>query len=134
VGLRLRLFAGNCIAGFARPLASPGICARALAAHWQATLVPHSAITAKIHQAFDIHRDLSPEISFNYEFSDLLAQSINLGICQILHLDSGFYASGNTYGSRARTADAVYRGQCDLRVLMVGNIDSSDTSHDLSFN
>jgi hypothetical protein len=40
--------------------------------------MPNSAITTKIHEAFDVHGYFTPKIAFDYEFGYLSAQIVDL--------------------------------------------------------
>src|SRR5689334_1712960 len=62
------------LACLARSLAGAGVGARALAAHRQAAAVAHPAIAAEVHEPLDAHRDFAPQVAFDRELGDLLAQ------------------------------------------------------------
>jgi hypothetical protein len=47
--------------------------------------VADTAITAKIHQAFDVHRDFAPKVTLDDEIRNSRSQIGDFGFCQILH-------------------------------------------------
>ena len=47
------------------PLASSRIRMRPLAPHWQAATMSQPTITADVHQPFDVHLNLFPQIAFD---------------------------------------------------------------------
>src|SRR5437016_9185997 len=52
--------------GFGRPFASARIGMRTLTPHWQATAMPQPPVAAEIHQPFDIHGNVAPQIAFHH--------------------------------------------------------------------
>jgi hypothetical protein len=58
--------------------------------------VADTAITAKIHQAFDVHRDFTPEITLDSEIGNSCSQISDFGFCQILHWRCRINASSGT--------------------------------------
>jgi hypothetical protein len=58
----LFLLAGD---GPRRPLSGPRVGVCALSANGKAFTMAQSTIAAEIHQPFDAHRDLSPQVAFN---------------------------------------------------------------------
>ena len=71
--------------------------------------MPQAAITAKIHQALDIHGYFASQITFDFiAFVDYIANPCDFGLGQFLSsgvkIDTGF----GQYFLRGRTTDAVY--------------------------
>ena len=46
--------------------------------------MPHPTISTKVHQALDIHCDVTAQVTFNSNLLDLSAQAIDLAIGQVL--------------------------------------------------
>jgi hypothetical protein len=61
---------------FTGSFASAGIGARTLTTHRQTPAVTQTSVTPEIHQAFDIERDLPPQIPLDLIFTELTSQSI----------------------------------------------------------
>src|SRR5690242_19832884 len=49
-----------------RPLAGAGVGVSALTAHGKTAAMPQAAIAAEVHQPLDVHRVLTPQITFHY--------------------------------------------------------------------
>jgi hypothetical protein len=62
------------LSGFARPLAGTSISTCTLTTARQALAMTHTAITTKIHETLDVHRDFTTQITLNDEFSNLVAK------------------------------------------------------------
>jgi hypothetical protein len=58
--------------------------------------VADTAVTAEIHQAFDVHRDLTPEVTLDSEIGNSRSQISDFGFCQILHWRCRLNASRST--------------------------------------
>ncbi len=61
------------------------IRACSLAAQRKTASVADPPITAKVHQAFDVHRDFAPEVTLDNEIGNGRSQFGDFGFCQILH-------------------------------------------------
>src|SRR5262245_27295972 len=101
-----------------------------LAAHGKTLSVTQSAITSQIHQAFDTHRDLAPQIAFNRVFPvDQLADPQHLIVCQLVHSPLARNADLPAYFERLGPPDAMDVGEPDRDPLLIGYIDASDARH-----
>jgi hypothetical protein len=47
--------------------------------------VADTAIAAKVHQSFDVHRDFSPEVTLDNEIGNGRSQIGDFGFCQVFH-------------------------------------------------
>ncbi len=88
-----------------------------------------AAITAKIHQAFDVHRDFTPEVTLDSEIGNSRSQIGDLGFCQILHWRFRFDAGRCTDLPRSRVADAIDSRQPNHDVLVQRNVYACYSSH-----
>ena len=68
-----------------RALPRTRIRACSLAAQRKTASVADTAITAKVHQAFDVHRDFAPEVTLDNEIGNGRSQFSDFGFCQVLH-------------------------------------------------
>src|SRR5687767_3403159 len=114
----------------ARALAGPRVGACALAAGRQAFAVAGAAVAAEVHQPLDRHRYLAPQVTFDRQAGNVLAQPLHLGIVQVLDLAGSLHAGGGADRLRARPADAKDRRQRDLSVLMVRDVYSCNSCHE----
>ncbi len=93
----------------------------------------NTAIAAEIHQALDAHRHFTSEITLHAEFPDLFPQPIHFRIGKILN----FYRSPDTGSITnflcSRAANAINCRQCNLGMLVVGDINACDTGHMLTY-
>src|SRR5438067_13144978 len=112
-----------------RPLARAGVGARALAAHRQSLAMARAAVRVEIDQPLDRHLHLAAQVTFDGELGDVLADLLELAVVQILDLARALHAGGSENRLRARAADAIDRGECDLGVLVVGDVDPCDACH-----
>src|SRR6476620_1565274 len=123
---QLFLQSGRCLA---RTLAGAGVGAGALAAHGQTTAMTEAAVAADVHEALDVHRGFTTQITLNGEQADLLANLFEFGVRQILDLFCiGDVACLANLASTGAT-DAKNCSQADFGVLLRRNVDTSDTSH-----
>src|SRR5690606_27249218 len=113
----------------ARPLAGARVGAGALAAHRQAAPMAQAAIAAEVHQPLDVHRHLAAQIALDGEPADLGTNLLHLGVGQVLHLGGTGDAGGRADALGRGAADTVDRGQPDLDVLLVRDIDIGYTRH-----
>ena len=92
-----------------------------------------AAIAAQVHQSLDVHRDVAAQIAFDHELADLVAQALHLGVVEVLDLLGRSYLGGFADEARAGTTDAEDRGQADVGVLVIGDVDAGDTGHARSY-
>jgi hypothetical protein len=100
-----------------------------LAAQRQAATMPNPTITAKVHQALDIHRYLAPEVTFDREFTHLSTETIDLVFAQRTDGCGSPHLCGLADSGRPSPPDPIDRCQGNDRVFSVWNIDSGDSSH-----
>src|SRR6266446_851617 len=113
-----------------RTLSRPRIRVRALPAYRQPLAVAQTAIAAEIHQPFDVHRDLSPQITLDRVVAvDQLAHPQDLVVRHLMNppLERDPDTAADLHGLGA--ADAVNVGQSDRYPLLVGDIHASDARH-----
>lgn len=67
----------------ARSRASIGM--RPLPPYRQATAMPNASITTDVHKSLDVHRDFSPQATFNLVIGQCGSNPSNLIICQIFY-------------------------------------------------
>src|SRR6185369_2081774 len=115
--------------GLARTLPGTRVGAGALAAHGQALAMARAAVALQVDQPLDRHLDLAPQVALDGEPLHALAQPVELGVVQVLDLAVALHAGGGADRLRARAADAVDRGERDLGVLVIGNVDTCYTRH-----
>src|SRR4030095_10694014 len=82
-----------------------------------------------VDEALDRHLHLAAQVALDGEALHVLTQAVELGVVQILDLAVALYAGGGADRLRARAADAVDRGQRDLGVLVVRNVDACYACH-----
>lgn len=92
-----------------------------------------TAITAKIHQAFDVHRDFAPEVALHNEIFDSRSQTGDFWFRQIFHWRIRFNAGRGTDLPRSRVADAIDRRQPNHDVLVQRNVYACYSSHFIPF-
>src|ERR1041384_797929 len=114
----------------ARAFACARIGVRALSAYGQTTTMAQAAITADVHQTFDVHLHAFAQVALNVSLP--LADRTNapkLILIQIAHArvraDARFFEDR----VRARTPDAVNVCQSDLDAFIDRKIDPNHTSH-----
>ena len=89
----------------------------------------NSAVTAEIHQAFDVHRGFAPQVAFNDEIAYSRSQTGDFRFREILHLRIRFYTGRFTNLFRSRVADAKDRRQPNHDVLVQRNVYACYSSH-----
>src|SRR5690554_6107894 len=88
-----------------------------------------AAIAAQVHQALDAHGHFATQVTLDDESANAIAQLIHVGFGEILDL----HRTGDTrliadfLGTGA--ADAKNGSQRDLDVLVVRDVNPSDTGH-----
>ena len=108
-----------------------GACS--LAAQRKTTSVANTAITAKIHQAFDVHRDFAAEVALDNQICDNRSQTGNFGFRQILHRRIRLNVGRSTDLPRSRGANAIDRRQPNHDVLVQRNVYACYSSHFVPF-
>jgi hypothetical protein len=88
-----------------------------------------TAIATKIHEALDIHGYFTPQITFDRKFGHVIPQLIHLSIRDILDLGRCINTGRRANLPRPSATYAINRSQCDLGMLMIWDIYSSDTGH-----
>jgi hypothetical protein len=127
--LRHFLLAGNGLRGaFARA----GVGVRALTADGKPLAVTQAAIAAEIHQPLDVHRHFAAQIAFDEIVAvDRFANVDDLGVRQLgpatVERDADFFANILC----VFRADSMDIAQRDFNALLRGNIDASDTRHEI---
>ena len=92
----------------------------------------NAAVTAEVHETLDVHRRLAAQIAFDGELADLFAQAIQLAISEFLDLGRTLDADRVANLLCTGAANAVDRGQSDLCVLVIRNVNACYTSHVLT--
>jgi hypothetical protein len=95
--------------------------------------VADTAITAKIHQTFDVHRDFAPQVALDNKIFDSRAQAGDFGFCQILHGCFRLNLGRSTNLPCSRVTDAIDRRQPNHYVLVQRNVYACYSSHFLPF-
>src|SRR5215213_10293326 len=113
----------------ARPLACTRIRARTLTTCRQSFAVARAAVAAKIHESLDRHRNLAPQIALDREALDVLAQLVHFCVVQVLDLARSLHAGSRADRLCACATDAKDRGQRDLGVLVIGDVDACNSCH-----
>ena len=119
----------QCRCALARPFAGACIGAGTLTTHWQSATMTETTITTNVHQALDVHRRLSTQITFDSELCDLVTNFFQIGIGQFLDLFGISNATCFADFASTGTPNAINSRQANFGMLMGRNIDTSDTSH-----
>src|SRR5687768_8821915 len=88
-----------------------------------------AAVAAEIDETLDRHLHLAAQIAFDRQPLHALAQALELTVVQILDLARALHPGRGADRLRARAPDAIDRGERDLGVLVVRNVDPCDTCH-----
>ena len=88
-----------------------------------------SAITAQVHQALNVHRRFTPEVTLDNEIGDSRSQTGDFGLRQVLDCRIRLNAGRSTNLPRARVADAKNRREPNHDVLVQWNVDACYSSH-----
>jgi hypothetical protein len=91
-----------------------------------------AAIAAKIHQTLDVHGGLTAQVAFDSELGHDLTYALPLSLRQILDFRSLGNASRFANLAGRGPANAINGGQRNNRVLMIRDINPSNTSHSQS--
>ena len=119
--------------GSARPLSGAGIGVCALASYRQSPAVTNPPVASEIHQSLDVHRHFPAQIALGNALCNFGAQCVELGLRQVTyrHIRTDF--SRLTYRECAGPPYAVYVRQRDPHMFPVGDVDSSNSCHGVSF-
>src|ERR1019366_3633332 len=117
----------------AGPLAGSRVRVGALSIDGQPAAVPEASVAAEVHEPLDVHLDLAPEIALDLEVGvEHVADLLDLALGELFGLlgrcDAGLRADPSGRGR----ADAEEVRQRANDVLVAGEVDACDTSHDLS--
>ena len=86
-----------------------------------------TTVATDVHQALDVHRGFTAQITFDGELSDLVANFFQITVREVLDLLGVLDATGFANLASAGTTNAIDGGQANLSMLMRRNIDASDT-------
>jgi hypothetical protein len=107
--------------GPARAFTGSGIGMSALTANGKTPAMSQSPVTAKVHEALDIHRDLGPQITFHLQMGIYdLPDRIYLDIAQIVTLGVPVDRGRLQNFACRRSADAINIGESDFDALVLG--------------
>src|SRR5688572_12911013 len=112
-----------------RAFARPGVSAGALTPRGKSLAMARAAVAAEVDQALDRHLHLAAQVALDGELLHVLAQAVELGVGQILDLARALHAGGGADRLRARATDAEDRGQRDLGVLVIRDVDTCNACH-----
>ena len=87
--------------GAARALAGACVGPGTLPAHRQSAAMPYAAVAAQIHQALDVHGNLTAQVALDLELRHFGAQGVELAFRQLPHLGLSLLAG---IGVAMRTA------------------------------
>jgi hypothetical protein len=119
----------QCGCALARTLAGTGIGAGALATHRQATTVTETTVATNVHQALDVHRGFAAQVTFDGELTNLVANFLQIGVGQVLHLFGVFNAACLANLAGAGATDTKNGSQANFSMFVRRNVDASDTCH-----
>jgi hypothetical protein len=126
--LNLLLLAGD---GLGLALAGPGVGVGALSPHWQLTPVTKPPVAAKVHQAFDIDRNLAAKVPLDDKIAvDRLANLQDFRVGQFGDPPRGGNVHFFAKVLGLRWSNAVDILKRNNNTLVGWNIDASDTSQD----
>src|SRR5512135_1398276 len=91
-----------------------------------------AAVAAKVHQALDVHGDFTAQVALDRELGHALTQTLHFSLGQVLDFRRPGNASRVANLPGRGPADAVNGGQRNNRVLMIRDINPSNTSHSQS--
>jgi hypothetical protein len=91
--------------------------------------VANAAITAEIHQPFDVHRGFATQVTLNDEIGDSRSQTGDFRFREVFYCGIRFYAGRVTDLLRSRVANAIDRRQPNHDVLVQWNIYACYSSH-----
>ena len=88
-----------------------------------------TTIATEVHQALDVHRNFTAQVTFNGELAHFVTQTVHVRIGQVLHFGGTTNAGCITDLLCASAADAINRRQGDSGMLMVRNVYPCNTGH-----
>jgi len=92
----------------------------------------NAAVTTEVHQALDIHRDISAQIAFNLKIRNRRSQLCYFRLREILNFNRRIDTRCGTDLFRTRITDAVNRRQRDNDVLIQRYVYACYTCHTIS--
>src|SRR5260370_36139874 len=92
-------------------------------------LMVNASLGVGSDKALERHRDLAAQIALDGQLLHVLAQPVELGVGQILDLARALHAGSRADRLRASASNAENRGQRDLCVLVIRDVDASYTCH-----
>src|SRR5690625_5914628 len=114
------------------PLAGTGVGARALTPHRQTAPVAQAAIAAQVHQPFNAHGHLAPQISFHPDLVDRLPQLFLLAFGQIPDFGVRSHTGCAAYLQSAAAPDSVNMSQSHPDMLLYGQVDACYSCHSIT--
>jgi hypothetical protein len=113
-----------------RSLTGPGISMGTLTMNWQPLTVTQSPIATQIHEALDIHRRFTPQVTLDHDvLVDRLAQPRQFVFHQLMNPTLARDAEFFTKTRRRGPTDTKDIGQCDFDALLRRDVDASYTCH-----
>src|SRR5690242_18363975 len=113
-----------------RALSCSRVRMSALTPHRQPLAMTQPAVATEIHQTFDVHRDLPPQIALDRVFAvDQLADAQYLVVGHLVHAPLDRDADPTADFVSLGPPDAVDIGQPDRHPLLIWNVDASDPRH-----
>src|SRR5690606_17966171 len=91
-------------------------------------------IRAEIDKTLDRELYFAAQVTFDGVLSHLLTNALYFSVVQVFHFLAIRYASGVANFACAAAPNAIDRSQPDLGVLMRGDVDAGDTSHNSSLS
>src|SRR5690625_3223103 len=113
-------------------LAGTGVGARALTPHRQTAPVAQAAIAAQVHQPFNAHGHLAPQISFHPDLVDRLPQLFLLAFGQIPDFGVRSHTGCAAYLKSAAAPDSVNMSQSHPDMLLYGQVDACYSCHSIT--
>src|SRR5689334_17864171 len=105
----------------------------ALAAHGQSATMTDATIRADVHQSLDVHRHFGAQRAFDLVIAlDHLTQAVHVGVGEIANAKRRIDACLLDDVACVATTNTVDVRQADLDLLLAGEIDARNTSHDYS--
>jgi hypothetical protein len=127
--LSLLLLASDSLA---RALAGTSIGTGTLTTARQALAMAQATIATKVHQTLDVHRDFTTQVTLDRELGYLVTQTFHVCIGDIFDLRVTTDTRSVTDFLCAGPTHTIDRGQSDLCVLMVRNVNPSNPGHGIT--
>jgi hypothetical protein len=89
----------------------------------------HATVATEVHEALDVHGNLTAEISFDGQLRHLCAERTDLGLSEVLGLGGRRHTGGRANDPRRRTANAEDVRQTNYDVLIHRDINPGDACH-----